>query len=114
MKNKDKPIEKKRKRKIVADDEEDIIELIKIEPQKTVSELSRAAERMLIPTELEFGHHFDAWMSFELMRIEPQKSLSKFSRAPQCMLIPTEPEFGHPRVLHQQKKLLPHAPKRRT
>jgi len=53
---------------------------MKIEPQKTVSKLSRAAERMLIPTELEFGHHFDAWMSFELMRIEPQKSLSKFSR----------------------------------
>jgi len=50
-----------------------VIELMKIEPQKTVSELSRAAERMLIPTELEFGHHFDAWMSFELMRIEPQK-----------------------------------------
>ena len=91
-----------------------VIELMKIEPQKTVSKLSRAAERMLIQTELEFGHHFNAWMSFELIRIEPQKSLSKFSRAPECMLIPTEPEFVHQRILHQQKKLLPYALKRRT
>ena len=82
------------------------IELMKIEPQKTVSELSRAAERMLIPTELEFGHHFDAWMSFELMKIEPQKSLSKLSRTAERMLIPAEPEFVHQRILHQQKKLL--------
>jgi len=88
-----------------------VIELMKIEPQKTVSKLSRAAKRMLIPTELEFRHHFDAWMSFELMRIEPQKSLSKFSRAAECMLIPTEPEFVHQRILHQQKKLLPYAQK---
>jgi len=90
------------------------IELMKIEPQKTVLKLPRAAERMLIPTELEFGHHFDAWMSFELMRIEPQKSLSKFSRAPECMLVPTEPEFVHQGILHQQQKLLPCALKLRT
>jgi len=47
-----------------------VIELVKIESQKTVSELSRAAEHVFIPIELEFGCHFDAWMSFELMRIE--------------------------------------------
>jgi len=91
-----------------------VIELMKIEPQKTVLKLPRAAERMLIPTELEFGHHFDALMSFELMRIEPQKSLSKFSRAPECMLVPTEPEFVHQGILHQQQKLLPCALKLRT
>jgi len=66
----------------------DVIELMKIELQKTLSKLSRAAERMLIPTELEFGHHFDAWMSFELMRIEAQKSLSELSRTAEGVLIP--------------------------